>query len=230
MDIIIMISLCISLYTRFRNAGVSGAAPYNSGIIACLLGGEIFGYIILYWGLNADWSFSFVLFLLFFVGGIVGAAFIYKAGTKKLAAEVAKIYQANGMMQPPFGGVPYTGQPYYGAQPGQPYPGAAPYGQPYPPTYGQQPYYGAQPGQPYPGQPYPGGAPYGQQQPPYGYPPVQQQPGQPVQQPAPVQPPFNTPPAAEPATPAAEALQAEVQPPVQEPAAPTTENGESPLK
>lgn len=162
MDIIIMISLCISLYTRFRNAGVKGAAPYNFGIVASLLGGEFFVVLTLYLGRYEDWTV--IICLLFFVGGIVCAASIYKAGTKKLAAEVAKIYQANGMMQSPFGGVPYTGQPYYGAQPGQPYPGAAPYGQPYPPTYGQQPYYGAQPGQPYPGQPYPGGAPYGQQQ------------------------------------------------------------------
>lgn len=174
---------CCSLHSRFQNSGVKGLYSYNIGIIACILGGELLGFVIEVLADEVGWySSSYTIHLLIFIGGIAGAGMIYRTANRKLSDEIIRMYQrgAEAPFSHPGAPVPPYGRPYYGIQPGPPS-SPSPYGQTGS-SYGAAPYNGAYPGQPHLSAPF-----YGQQPAGYDAMPLstaQQQPVSPTANPA----------------------------------------------
>lgn len=181
LSLVFMIALPIALSSRFRNAGLKGAAPYNIGIIASVIIGYSlfivsFGITVAFEESNSDFLPAlFILSFFLLIAGFVIAFIIYRAGIKKVEKNMP-VFQAPGYIPMPgtMGQAGYSAQPYNGYG----YPSAPPY------APGQPQYYGQPQGQPYA----PQQAPYANAQQPYTNPQQPYAAGQPAPPPPAYQP------------------------------------------
>lgn len=170
LDIFFLIVNPIRMYNKFKDAGFTGAAKYNCGMIFSIVGGWVLSGIFIFFGASADRydeTFTIIIIcltLVSIIAGYVASGLFFSAGRKKVDAMIQEAWQSGKYGYPAQGYAPYPGvqAPAYS------------YGQPPAPPYGAYPQ--APAGQPYNAYPQtaasqPGA--YPQQTPPAGFAPPQ---------------------------------------------------------